>query len=116
MNRSVKALKGISVGVVTLLCVVLIASLQSAEPWKPLFNGKDLSGWTAARGGKCRTGAVSQKGEGPIATSASSTFTTLPLHRHNVITALLTFRCSKSELFNSPNSILPQFDCRADGY
>ncbi len=43
-------------------------------------------------------------------------FTTLPLHRHNVITALLTFRCSKSELFNSPNSILPQCDCRADGY
>ncbi len=51
-----------------------------------------------------------------IPTSASSTFTTLPLHRHNVITALLTFRCSKSELFNSPNSILPQCDRRADGY
>jgi len=45
--------------------------------------------------------------DGSIPTSTSSTFTTLPLHRHNVITALLTFRCTKSELFNSPNSILP---------
>ena len=51
-----------------------------------------------------------------IPTSASSTFTTLPLHRNNVITALLTFRCSKAELCNSPNSILPQCDCHADGY
>src|SRR5678816_2340382 len=51
LNRSVKALKGISVGVVTLLCFVLIASPQSAGRWKPLFNSKDFSGWTAARGG-----------------------------------------------------------------
>jgi hypothetical protein len=48
MNRSVKKQKGISVGVVTLLCSVLITSLQSAEPWKPLFNGKDFTGWTIA--------------------------------------------------------------------
>jgi hypothetical protein len=47
---------------------------------------------------------------GSIPTSASSTFIALPLHRHNVIIALLKFRCSKSELFNSPNSILPQCD------
>ncbi len=39
-------------GVVTLLCFVLMAPLQSAEPWKPLFNGKDFTGWTVpARGG-----------------------------------------------------------------
>jgi len=45
-------MKGISVGVVTLLGFVLVASLQSAEPWKPLCNGKDFTGWTvAARGG-----------------------------------------------------------------
>jgi hypothetical protein len=37
-------MKGIFV--VTLLCFVLPASLQSAEPWKPLFNGKDFTGWT----------------------------------------------------------------------
>src|SRR6185369_8360795 len=44
-------MKGISVGIVTLLCFVLLASLQSAEPWKPLFNGKDFTGWTVpARG------------------------------------------------------------------
>jgi len=51
MNRSVKAQKRISVGVVTLFCFVLMASVQSAETWKPLFNGKDFSGWTVARGG-----------------------------------------------------------------
>jgi Domain of Unknown Function (DUF1080) len=45
-------MKGISVGVLTLLGFVLTASLQSAEAWKPLFNGKDFTGWTvAARGG-----------------------------------------------------------------
>jgi len=44
-------MKGISVGVVTLLCFVLPASLRSAEPWKPLFNGQDFTGWTVpARG------------------------------------------------------------------
>jgi len=44
-------MKGISFGIVTLLCFVLLASLQSAEPWKPLFNGKDFTGWTVpARG------------------------------------------------------------------
>src|SRR5438270_4631330 len=52
MNRSVKIQKGVSVGIVTLLCFVLMASLQAAESWKSLFNGKDFSGWTvAARGG-----------------------------------------------------------------
>src|SRR5881396_552610 len=45
-------MKGISFGIVTLLCFVLVASLQSAEPWKPLFNGKDFTGWTVpVRGG-----------------------------------------------------------------
>src|SRR5947199_5535161 len=45
-------MKGISFGIVTLLCFVLLASLQSAESWKPLFNGKDFTGWTVpARGG-----------------------------------------------------------------
>ena len=44
-------MKGISVGIVTLLCFVLLAPLQSAEPWKPLFNGKDFTGSTVpARG------------------------------------------------------------------
>jgi len=52
LNRTVKKQKGISVGVVTLLCFVLMASLQSAEPWKPLFNGQDFTGWTVpARSG-----------------------------------------------------------------
>src|SRR5438874_11968291 len=52
LNRAVKRQKGISFGLVTLLCFVLMASLQSAEPWKPLFNGKDFTGWTVpARGG-----------------------------------------------------------------
>src|SRR6266487_7056907 len=45
-------MKGISFGIVMLLCFVLLASLQSAEPWKPLFNGKDFTNWTVpARGG-----------------------------------------------------------------
>jgi hypothetical protein len=53
LNRSVKRRKGISFGIVTLLCFVLMVSLQSAEPWKPLFNGKDFTGWTVpARGGQ----------------------------------------------------------------
>ncbi len=52
MNRGVKRQKGMSVGVVTLLCFVLMTSLQSAEAWKPLLNGKDFTGWTVgARGG-----------------------------------------------------------------
>ncbi len=51
LNRTVKRRKGISFGIVTLLCFVLMTSLQSAEPWKPLFNGKDFTGWIiAARG------------------------------------------------------------------
>ena len=51
-SRSLKIQKGISLGILTLLCSVLTASLQSAEPWKPLFNGKDFTGWTVpARGG-----------------------------------------------------------------
>src|ERR1044071_3483580 len=45
-------MKRISIGVVPLLYSVLVASLQSVEPWKPLFNGKDFTGWTVpARGG-----------------------------------------------------------------
>jgi len=48
MSRSVKKQKGISVGVVTLFCFGLMASPQSAEPWKSLFNGKDFTGWTVA--------------------------------------------------------------------
>src|SRR5947209_1997834 len=63
LNRS--ASKGrfpsvsVSVGIVTMLCFVLIASLQSAEPWKPLFNGKDFTGWIvpARRGGPSRNPA-----------------------------------------------------------
>jgi len=52
MNRSVKKQKGISMRVATLLCIVLTTTLQSAEGWKPLFNGKDFTGWTVgARGG-----------------------------------------------------------------
>ena len=52
LNRSVKRQKGISFGIVTFLCLVFMVSLQSAEPWKPLFNGKDFTGWTVpVRGG-----------------------------------------------------------------
>ena len=36
-------MKGISFGIVTLLCFVLLASLQSTEPWKPLFKGTKTS-------------------------------------------------------------------------
>jgi len=39
-------MKRIFVGVIALLCFVLRPSLQSAEPWKPLFNGKDFNGWS----------------------------------------------------------------------
>jgi hypothetical protein len=40
-----------ALSVVTLPCLLLTASLQSAEPWKPLFNGTDFTGWTVpARG------------------------------------------------------------------
>jgi hypothetical protein len=39
-------MKRILVAVATLLCFVLNPSLRSAEPWKPLFNGKDFTGWT----------------------------------------------------------------------
>jgi hypothetical protein len=55
MNRSVKNPKAISVSVINLICFVVmtsLTSLQSGEAWKPLFNGKDFSGWTVgARGG-----------------------------------------------------------------
>ena len=45
-------MKSISVGIATLLCFVLPALPQSVEPWRPLFNGKDFTGWTfPARGG-----------------------------------------------------------------
>src|SRR5215211_2621575 len=44
-------MKNVSFGSVTLLCFVLEAPLQAAEPWKPLFNGEDFTGWTVpARG------------------------------------------------------------------
>ena len=52
LKRTVKRQKGISFGVVTLLWFVLMVSVQSAEQWKPIFNGKDFTGWTVpARGG-----------------------------------------------------------------
>src|SRR5262245_1105829 len=52
VNRTVKRQKRTSFGILTLLCFVRIVSLQSAEPWKPLFNGKDFAGWTVpVRGG-----------------------------------------------------------------
>jgi hypothetical protein len=45
-------MKRIPIAIVLLLCFVLNAPLQSAEPWKALFNGKDFTGWTVpARGG-----------------------------------------------------------------
>ena len=51
-NRTVKKQQGIPFAIVTLLCFVLMVSVQSAEPWKPLFNGKDFTGWTVpGRGG-----------------------------------------------------------------
>src|SRR3954469_558077 len=31
---------------------------QSPGPWKPLFNGKDLTGWTPAAGGGGRAGGA----------------------------------------------------------
>src|SRR4051812_28029698 len=53
------------------ICVPLLAALgivsgtttgitaQSPGPWKPLFNGKDLSGWTVlAGGGRGRAGGA----------------------------------------------------------
>jgi hypothetical protein len=50
MHGQFKTQKTIFVGLVTLLWFVV--SLQSVEPWKPLFNGKDFTGWTVpARGG-----------------------------------------------------------------
>jgi hypothetical protein len=53
LKRTVKRQKGISFGIVTLHCFVLVGSLRSAEQWKPLFNGKDFSGWLVpARGGQ----------------------------------------------------------------
>ena len=53
LKRTVNRLQVISFGIVTLHCFVLVMSLQSAEQWKPLFNGKDFTGWTVpARGGQ----------------------------------------------------------------
>jgi len=41
----------VSIGTaVTVLAVTLAVSAQSPGEWKPLFNGKDLSGWTVAAG------------------------------------------------------------------
>jgi hypothetical protein len=36
--------------VLTALSVTFVVSAQSPGEWKPLFNGKDLSGWTVAAG------------------------------------------------------------------
>jgi hypothetical protein len=38
-------MKRISMKVIALLCFAFTASLQSAEPWISLFNGKDFTGW-----------------------------------------------------------------------
>jgi hypothetical protein len=46
LNYTVKKKKGILFAIVILHCFVLVMSLQSAEQWKPLFNGKDFMGWT----------------------------------------------------------------------
>ena len=51
MNRNLKVRRAIAFGILTLLCFVTMAPLHSAESWTPLFNGKDFTGWTAARGG-----------------------------------------------------------------
>lgn len=52
MNPRVKKQNGIAVGAVALLFFLPMASLKSAEAWKPLFNGKDFNGWTVpGRGG-----------------------------------------------------------------
>jgi hypothetical protein len=51
MNRPPSKRTSVSL-IITLLSFVHIAPLQSAEPWKPLFNGKDFTGWTVpVRGG-----------------------------------------------------------------
>jgi len=34
------------------LCTAPLASAQSRGDWKPLFNGKDLTGWTVLAGGR----------------------------------------------------------------
>jgi hypothetical protein len=52
-------MKGTSLRIVTLLCS--LASLQSAESWKPLFNGKDFTGWT-----------VPVRGDGPSLSPAEA--------------------------------------------
>ena len=45
-------MKGISFGIVTLLCFVLLASLQSAESWKPLgLNSSNTARFFLAVGG-----------------------------------------------------------------
>ena len=50
--------------------VVPALRAQAPGPWKPLFNGKDLSGWTVAagRGGAGNTGAASAPA--PVAASS----------------------------------------------
>ena len=34
----------------TVLAAATLVSAQAAGEWKPLFNGKDLTGWTVAAG------------------------------------------------------------------
>lgn len=51
LNRAVKRQKANWLGLVSVLFFMLVMSLQSAEMWKPLFNGKDFTGWTVRGGG-----------------------------------------------------------------
>jgi len=52
LDGTVQTQKGISLFIVAILWFVLMVSAQSVEPWKPLFNGKDFTGWTVpARSG-----------------------------------------------------------------
>jgi hypothetical protein len=52
LNRTLKTRRNLYFGIITLLCSVLAVSLQAAEPWMPLFNGQDFTGWTVSgRGG-----------------------------------------------------------------
>ena len=51
--------EGLSAGLLMLICFALMASVQSAERWKALFNGNDFSGWTVAvRGGSAAVDPV----------------------------------------------------------
>ncbi|HKQ37507.1 MAG TPA: DUF1080 domain-containing protein [Verrucomicrobiae bacterium] len=95
MNRSLKTQKGISVGVLTLLGSVLIASLQSAESWKPLFNGKDFTGWTVpARGGALSPAEAGWKMENGIVVGGQ----TGPGQKGGTLSSLARFKDFELEL------------------